>query len=222
MKRHYLISGLAALAVIVMTCQAQPPRRGIRNRARSPLGNLYRLLDMQPVRKEIELRPLQIQMLDDLQADLLQQHGVSMGGRRRPGQPSFDPEARTRIEAIYKQGEQLIAVILDEAQARRLDELRLQDEGVRAFDRQELRQALELSDEQFEKIGELRRQAAGGSRSPARREEALKGDVLDLLTDEQRARLKEMQGEDFEFPLPADLGGLRDPNDDRGARGRSR
>ncbi|MAD81232.1 MAG: hypothetical protein CMJ50_10365 [Planctomycetaceae bacterium] len=181
---------------------------------------------MPPVRKELELRKLQIDMLDDLQADLGQQRRAAFfsggplelpGGRRGPegsGQALQDglDKMQAEVEKIRVQGEKLVTVILDSGQTNRLSQVRLQYEGTRALDRREFRDQLGVTDEQFKKIQELRR--TEDDPSPLRRrQKKLDEPVLALLNQGQQVKFKELQGEAFEFPLPlpADLRGLRDP-----------
>ncbi len=220
------------LLSLTLTCQAQPTRGEVGSRARSSRDTLLRLLDMLPVRNEIGLRPLQIEMLDDLQADLAEQRRAVHAGAGRleiPDQQrspeAIDEATRQRLEAMRtaiqrtrQQSEQLIAVILDSQQAKRIEELRLQDEGTRALDRQELRDQLNVTDEQFREIQELRLAALNRSRSPGRRQRDLDRRVLELLTAEQQRKFIELQGEPFEFPLRADLGGLRAPQENNRRR----
>ena len=120
---------------------------------------------------------------------------------------------REAAEKIRTQSEKLVAVILDSDQAKRLSELRLQDEGILAFDRREFRDQLGVTDRQFEKIREIRRVEVDTSLSRHRRQQKMSEAVLALLDQDQQARFKQLQGKAFEFPLqlPADLRGLRDP-----------
>ncbi|MDP6466284.1 MAG: hypothetical protein QF918_00995 [Pirellulaceae bacterium] len=226
MKSGYLFAWLGILTLLAITCQAQPQRGRNRGYVRLSRDTLFRLLEMPPVRKELELRKLQIDMLDDLQADLGQQRRAAFfsggplelpGGRRGPegsGQALQDglDKMQAEVEKIRVQGEKLVTVILDSGQTNRLSQVRLQYEGTRALDRREFRDQLGVTDEQFKKIQELRR--TEDDPSPLRRrQKKLDEPVLALLNQGQQVKFKELQGEAFEFPLPlpADLRGLRDP-----------
>lgn len=221
MKPGYFCAWLVMLTLLATTCQAQPSRGDSRARGRSTRDTLFRLLDMPAVRKEIGLRPLQIEILADLQADLGEQRraafstGDPLGLPDFPGRDSRDrfDAMRERIQNLRTQGEKLISVVLDANQNERLHQLRLQDEGTRALDRQEFREQLGVSDEQFEKIQTARRTEDDPSLSRRRRQKRVDDAVLGLLSQEQQAKFQEQQGEPFDFPLPlpADLRGLREP-----------
>ncbi len=232
MRSGYLLAWLGTLMLLATTCQAQPREGGSRGRARSTRGTLFRLLEMSPVRKELELSRLQIEMLDDLQADLGEQRRAvfsSSDPLRIPGDPAgqggredSDQAAKNRFDAmreatekIRAQGEKLVAVILDSNQSKRLQQLRLQDEGTRAFDRQELREQVGVTEAQFEQIKALRRTEDDPSLSRRRRQQKVDEAVLALLDEAQQAKFKELKGKVFEFPLqlPADFRGLRDSPD---------
>jgi len=223
------IALFGVLTLVVVICQAQPPRGGARSRGRFSRDTFFRLLEMPPIKKELALRPIQIEMLSDLQADLTEQRRAAFsrddsfdfpGGRR--GNENSDQAERDRFNAMREsaqkirvQGETLIAVILDTNQMKRLNQLRLQDEGARAFDRQEFRDQLKVTEEQFKKLQEIRQADFDSSRSRQRRRQKLDEAMLAVLDSEQRSKFDELQGEAFAFPLPlpADLRGLRDPQD---------
>ena len=134
MKSGYLFAWLGMLMLLAITCQAQPQRGRNRGYVRLSRDTLFRLLEMPPVRKELELRKLQIDMLDDLQADLGQQRRAAFfsggplelpGGRRGPegsGQALQDglDKMQAEVEKIRVQGEKLVTVILDSGQTNRL------------------------------------------------------------------------------------------------------
>lgn len=238
MKSGYVVAWLATLLLLATTCQAQPrggnesPRGGNRSRARFSRDILFRLLEMPPVRTELALRPLQIKTLEDLQADLGEQRravlssGDPLGLSEGPGagRDTDEPERGTQArfeamrdaaEKVRMQGEKLVTVILDDSQMKRLNQLRLQDEGARAFDRREFREQLGVTDEQYQQIQQLLRGEVDASLSRLRRQQKLNDAVLALLNQEQQIKFKELQGEAFEFPLqlPAELRGLRDSLD---------
>lgn len=229
MKSSFVFACLGTLTLLVATCQAQPPRGGNRGRGMSARDTLFRLLEMPTIRKELALRPLQIEMLDDLRADLTEQRRVAFSNgsaldlpRGRREDEESNQAMQDRINAfreyarkIRLQGERLISVVLSSDQLERLNQLRLQDEGTRAFDRAEFREQLKVTDEQYKKLQELRRAAFDPSRSQQRRQQKFDQAMLAVLDDEQRSKFDELQGEAFAFPLPlpADLRGLRDPRD---------
>jgi len=224
------------LTLLVLTCHAQPPQSGTRNRGRASRDTLFRLLEIPSVRTELGMQPFQIEVLDDLQADLGEQRRAAFSGDQgwddaanRGGAELSDQAARERFDAmrtavqsVRAQGEKLIAVILNADQNNRLNELRLQNEGTRALDRAELRAQLNVTDEQFEQIRQLRQAENEAGTTRSRRSKQLDARVLALLNPEQQVHFKALQGEAFEFPLvvPADLRGLRGPQDGQRSRRR--
>ena len=213
MKSGYLFAWLGTMTLLAITCQAQPQRGRNRGYVRLSRDTLFRLLEMPPVRKE-------------LQADLGQQRRAAFSssgplelprGRRGPEgseqalQDGLD-KMHAEVQKIRLQGEKLVTVILNSGQTKRLSQVRLQYEGTRALDRREFRDQLGVTDEQFKKIQELR-QTEDDPSPLRRRQKKLDEPVLALLNQGQQVKFKELQGEAFEFPLPlpADLRGLRDP-----------
>jgi spore coat protein CotH len=114
------------------------------------------------------------------------------------------------MEAIVAKGEQRLAQILDASQLERLNQLRLQREGVVAFRRPEVVKRLGLTDEQLGKIGDLQQQ----SRPPfgfgppdfdhhqAQQSQALEA-ARALLSEEQKTTWAAMTGRQFAFQPPA-------------------
>ena len=226
MRTGYLLARLSVVELFAATCQAQPPRGGNRGRGRFTRGSLFRLLEMPQVSKELGLRNTQLEMLNDLRADLGEQQRAVFSGSRPvdiPADPGrVDPEqaVRDRYDAIqadilkiHRQGEKLIAVILDPKQTERLNQLRLQEEGSRALIREEIREKLELTDEQFAKLQALGQVSRDPSASRRRLQQKLDQDMQAVLSEAQQVKFKELKGDPFQFPLsvPPDLRGLQDP-----------
>lgn len=126
-------------------------------------------------------------------------------------------EMRKKMEDLGKQVEEKTNKILTAKQIERLNQLRLQREGISAFGRPEVVKQLKLTDEQQEKIKKI----AEGSRPQGRptfdrnqtdeerraafakmreqRQKALK-DTLAVLDEDQLMTWGEMWGKDFKFP----------------------
>lgn len=157
-----IVLGLCSIA------EAQPQRRG--RRPNIPLL----LSSMTEVQQELRMAREQVLFLEALQRDLTAQF-------RNRG----DRERAVTTDA------KLFATILDRRQVHRFDEIRLQFEGLRAFDREEIRTSLEVSDEQVRRIRELSR---GGPFDVPIEEQ-----LQEVLSDSQLSKWTEMSGREFEF-----------------------
>lgn len=131
----------------------------------------------------------------------------------------FD-EMRKEGEERAKKADESIKALLKPEQWTRLNELRVQQEGVRALSREEVQTQLSLTDEQKAKIKtltEAQRQGLGGGnfrnfqdmsdeeRAKAREEmetrrTAFEKGVTEVLTPEQKENWTKLQGAKFEFP----------------------
>jgi hypothetical protein len=208
---------LLAFAPAVAAQQPQGPRgpRGSFALPRRGFGEgVVSLIGMREVQQELELSDAQRELLDALRADLRTQVRVAFRGESRRGSGAERPgreEVRNRIREINRQGEELVMLVLEPEQAKRLKQLRLQQEGTRAFDRPETAKAVGLTEAQLTKIREIRNGAQQDGEDPspqqrrARRRQA-ESDILAVLTSEQKQRWEEMQGEKFQFPRPARFG----------------
>lgn len=139
-----------------------------------PGGELM-ILGMPEVQKELSITDDQKALVEDMMADLRE------GGGQRPDFASFrdlsEEERNKRFEEMRKQGEarvkqaeEAVKAILDEKQFARYEELRLQRAGVMALSRPEVADKLALTQEQKDKLAELRPQGGGrggpGGRGP--------------------------------------------------------
>lgn len=147
--------------------------------------------------------------------------------------------AREKMEAVRKEAEAKLDKILTDKQQERLEQLRLQREGLMALARPEVVSALGLTAEQQEKIAKIREELRpqrpeGGAdqdraemfRQMRERGEKMQADIMAVLTDAQKAKLEEMKGAAFEFPRRG-FGGERGGRDggrdgERGNRGERR
>jgi len=192
-------------------------------------GGLMGLLGMPEVLKEIAATDEQKGLIDDLVKD---QRAAGRGGggfNPQEFQNLSEEERRKRFEELRKQGEErakktedTIKTILEPKQFARLNELRIQQEGVRALDRAEVAEKLGLSKEQKDKIAKIREEsrpqgggAGFGNRGNQSQEERQKAaeearqrreksnaDILAVLTASQKESFEKMQGKKFEFPAP--------------------
>ena len=139
-------------------------------------GGEFMILNMPEVQKELAITDDQKALIEDMMADLR--------GGQRPDFASFrdlsEEERTKRFEEMRKQGEErmkqaeeAVKAILDEKQFARYEELRLQRAGVMALGRPEVADKLALTQEQKDKLAELRPQFGGpggpGGRGPGGR-----------------------------------------------------
>jgi hypothetical protein len=132
-------------------------------------------------------------------------------------------EAREKVEQATEKADLQIAKILNQQQTKRLDQLRLQREGLDALERPEVAKQLGLDEQQLTKIRNIREAQGPGrfggpgpgggdrgnfSERTRQRRENIDSDILAVLTDQQRAAWAEMQGEQFQFPRRGGFGGF--------------
>lgn len=191
---------MLVLAVVAAQLEAQGPGRG-RGRGGGfgfrRMGNdLVVLVGMTEVQEELAIDKEQEQLLDALTADLFDQQRVAFRGGFGPSDGSegaADGAGRAlKLQQLRDTGEKLILSVMDPDQASRLAELRVQFEGLRAFDRDSFVAALKLTELQKEQIREIRE---------ARRPLAeIEREVMMSLTEDQIAKWDELKGESFTFP----------------------
>jgi hypothetical protein len=128
-----------------------------------------------------------------------------------------EKERDRRFDEMTREDERFLGEILKPEQKKRLDQITLQVAGLLWISRPEVASALKLTDEQKQKVVELQKEARKEMEellySEKRRDrdaelrkhqEACKKRVLDLLTDEQEAKYKELSGEPFRGELRFD------------------
>lgn len=139
-------------------------------------------------------------------------------------------EARQASEAANKKADEKLAGILDGKQLARLNGLRLQREGAAGLLRPEVAKQLALSEKQRDQIRGVQERSGGpgpggaGRGGPGRggpnpqqmsdderreffaqlqkQREAAESDMLAVLTADQRQKLADMKGAEFQFPEP--------------------
>lgn len=203
-----LIVGLAVLA----TAAQQPDRRFGRRGGRGGGGrfsgenSIVRLVEMRDVQRELQLNEDQQQLIYNLLSDRRDQISravQAVAADITPIRPdeSIQRAMRRQVEqqarSISGKAEQIVAVILDAQQMERLQQIRLQQEGVRALDRQDFRIQLELSPAQIKKIRELRQ--APGSSDNGRLSREVPPEVLAVLSPQQQQLWEQLKGPEFRF-----------------------
>jgi hypothetical protein len=199
-------------------------------------GSSAMLLGMPEVQKELGLSDKQKDQVEGLLEESRDAMQSVFGDFDFQEFQELSPEERDKrlaentrkMEAANLATEKKVADVLDAKQVERLDQLRLQREGVGALGRPDVARQLGLSDEQQAKIREIQESARprgpggfGGFGGPdqsdedrremfermrAQREKA-DADILAVLNEEQKTKWAEMKGDEFEFPRPA-FGGM--------------
>lgn len=232
LPRPTLVGGLLFLLITSAVSAQQPPQRGPGgfNRGfgfgREAEAFPGTLLAMPEVRKELATRDEQNKQIDEAISGLQAQTRSLYGNFRELQNLPEEERAKRFADAGEKVQEarqkfvEKLATILDEKQLARLNQLRLQREGVAALNRVEVADQLGLSVEQREKvraIQEVIRTAGIGagnfqalsdderrklfSEMQERRRKA-DGDMLLVLTADQQNKLTELKGAEFKFPAP--------------------
>lgn len=220
---------IALVAVTVSTASAQERERGGRRGFGGGGfggGGAAGLLAMPEVQKEIGISEADVTKLTEELRALRPERAA--GGNREDFRSLSEEQRNARREEMRKQMAEIgkktdekIKATLTEAQYKRLNELRIQREGVGALGREDVAEKLKLTTEQKEQIAKLqeesrpqfgRNRGEGGNEGerPARpnleemraRRDKLNADVVALLTPEQKTAWESMQGAKFEFPAP--------------------
>ena len=186
----------------------------------SPVG----LLGMAEVRKELNVTEEQNKQIDEALEPVNQLRGSF---NFQELQNLNEEDRQKRLEEMRKKGdeanktaEEKINKILKPDQLARLKQLSLQRQGVYALTRPEVAKELGLTAEQREKIQKVQESArpqGGGQgnfqdlseeerqklRTQMReRQEKVQAEMLAVLTDDQKAKLTELKGKEFDFPPP--------------------
>jgi hypothetical protein len=196
MKRLMQIT-LAAAVMVMAVSPALAQQRGGGGRGFGG-GTLF-LLTQKSVQEELKLSGEQVKMVTELQ----EKQRESFQGLRDLSQE----ERQTKMQEITKVQNEAIAKILKPDQLKRAKQIALQQQGPRAVNNEEVAKALKVTDEQKEKMREIQRESfeklreLGFDEDKAKEREALQketnGKMMAVLSSEQQAKLKEMQGEPF-------------------------
>lgn len=218
--------GFLALAVVVLIgspalAQRQRPQRQGFGGFSGMTGDLTFLLGQKSVQDELKLAEDQTKKVTEL------------AEKRRESFRDFrnltPEERRKKFEERAKSAEKEVGEILKPEQLQRLKQIALQRRDGLAFSDPEVATALKLTDEQKEKIKTIREEsgksfrdlAQGGNREEARKKmdemrKAHDEKLMGLLTDEQKAKWKELTGEPFKgeirFGFARPGNGTRRPN----------
>jgi Spy/CpxP family protein refolding chaperone len=201
------------MGVATYPALAQQPARSLPER----LGTgSTRLLNRRQVQEELKLTEEQVKQLKEISQKMIKQM-----------EELKDLKGPTRFDKMvekFREADEAVSSVLRPEQRKRLKQLALQMQGLRALATPEVAKELSLTDEQKKKIQEAlegaRKQAPDREdfdtpefRAEARQRMAelmkkTREKVLAMLTDEQRVKWKEMLGEPFKGDFgPASPGG---------------
>jgi Spy/CpxP family protein refolding chaperone len=194
------MAAIAVLALVATTAMAQPPSGRRMSLGPAPL----QLLDQKSVQEELKLADEQIKTVGDM---------IQKQRLERQSLQQMDQEEREKKQAEMRlESEKAIAKLLKPEQAKRLNQIHLQQDGAQAFEKPDVVKELKINDEQKAKIKQMqdaaqREMRAGGQQGGDRQEARRKmqelnkttGDkiVSTVLTDEQKTKWKEMIGAPF-------------------------
>ena len=160
------------------------------------------LLRQKSVQKELELTPDTIKKILDFteaQSEAAQKT-VDLGEAAR----------KEAFEKLLKQNDKFLTDNLNAKQSKRLDQITMQFTALTQLTKPEMVKELKLSDEQVKKLEEMQTEArkalqvlydskdAGKSQKFAKLREETRTKILAVLTDDQKAKVKEIAGPPFE------------------------
>jgi Spy/CpxP family protein refolding chaperone len=213
---------LAVVAMASSSARAQEQQRRQRGGFGGGFGGgVVFLLDQKSVQDELKLSDEQIKKVKALSE---KQRESFRGQRGQRGQR--DEETRKKMEEARRAADKTVAEILKPEQLKRVKQISLQQQGARALSNPEVESALKLTDAQISKIKSIQeetRTARGqrgqrGQRDEAARkklEEARKATndkLMNVLTDEQKAKWKELTGAPFKGEISRPQFGGRNRN----------
>jgi hypothetical protein len=184
----------------------------------TPRGNFYRwrapsglavLLSSSEVQRELSLSSEQNELVQLLFQDISnQRRAVFQPSSLEAGDENDRGTRWERLRRMEEHSERLFGTVLNTDQAKRLSQLRVQWDGLRALGRPDFAEQLELSQEQLQQIYqicEIRQADREALDNPLRRIrrsrlEELRDPILAVLTEQQRNRWKELEGAKFAFP----------------------
>jgi len=207
-RRVVFLTTFAAVMLMTFVTYAQERQRQRQPGRMGMMGfgaNTGRLLRAESVQKELNITDEQMTKINEaLEAG-------RPGAGQRPNFQDMTDEERTKfreeMEKRSAEQDKKINEILNEQQQKRLKQIRVQLMGAFAFSDEQVGKDLAITDEQRDKIreafGEIRdamQDVPQGERAARGREmtEKMNAKVMEILTDEQKAKYKEMVGEPFD------------------------
>jgi len=213
MLRHWLLFStctclmMAALAPEQAAAQATA-QRGSWLGGRGLGISAAQLVVQEPVQKELGLSSEQTAKLADLPKG-----ETNLRGFRDMSEEERRQAMDTRAKLVAEQ-DKALAGILDEKQLARLTQIKMQALGARALLEEDVATKMKMTPGQSEQLRdglqEIMQAARGGGGGPAQwRQQALEK-VAEILTPEQKADFKALQGKEFDLStLELGMGGRR-------------
>ncbi|MCZ7580160.1 MAG: Spy/CpxP family protein refolding chaperone [Fimbriimonadaceae bacterium] len=180
------------------------------------------LLNREDVQRDLNLTPDQKSKLQALQEKSREEIRAAMQDMMGGGGPPDRQEMQAMMEKYQAAQKKEVDKILTPEQSKRLFEIRVQLAGNRAITMPDVQKELGINDQQKAKIADLQAKQAeanqslfqemrdgGMDRDQLRERMQKNNEVLDaelgkVLTDGQRAKLKEMAGKPFKADPPVD------------------
>jgi hypothetical protein len=202
MKRFLMLAAVVAVVGVNSSAFAQQRGRGGFDR-----GGAVSLLLIEEVQNELKITAEQKEQLEALR-----------GSRedREAFQDLSREERQKRIAELTKKAEETVKTVLDAAQQKRLEELRIQREGAESLTRAEVAGKLGLEQAQKDKIKQIVESSDSASdfdfqnatdeerqkyfAEVRERREKRNAELLAVLTEAQKETFQKLQGEKFTFP----------------------
>jgi hypothetical protein len=206
-----------AAGVLAAYFLAVSPGAALGQRGPGGLSSADVLLQYPAVQAELKLTEEQVTKIKEIVQEIRVKHREDFDKVRDLGQEERREKALELMKLISQETMQRLKGVLTAEQAKRLDQIRIQEEGMRAFTDAKVQRAIKLTDEQNEKLravtDELARKTSsifqtGGqgdfrdklNKVFAVRKQAMEKAVA-LLNAEQKKIWKELTGEPFELKL---------------------
>jgi hypothetical protein len=209
-----LALGLVALLAGPALAQQERQRGGGGGRGFGQFG-LAGLVQMEPVQKELKLDQEQVTKVKDAVQKVQAKHQDDFAKLRDLPREEQQPKRQELTRTVNEETLKAISDILKPDQVKRLKQLELQQAGMVAFSRPDVQKALNLTDEQKQKVrsiadaaGQEMRDifqggaAAGAQEKIAEMRKKTMEKIQGVLTDDQKKTWKELTGEPFAFPAP--------------------
>jgi len=178
-------------------------------------GGLSQLLQNESVQKELKVEGDQATKLKDAVGKVTAAHRDEFAKLRDLDQNERRTKTAELTRTVNEETLKAVSDILNTEQLKRLKQIELQQAGERAYSRPEVQKALNLTDEQKEKLKTIaedtskqRRELLQGGNAQGNREKltALTKESNDkvqaVLTDEQKKAWKDLTGETFTIARP--------------------
>jgi Spy/CpxP family protein refolding chaperone len=195
--RAFTKGALVLLALVVCGATARPQGPGV------PEGATVKLLLLRQksVQKELELTPDAVKKVMDFTTAESEaaQKALGLG----------EAERKAAFEKLAKVNEKFLADNLNPKQSKRLDQIAMQFTALTHLTTPEMAKELKLTDDQVKKFKEMQTEArkalvaileakgAGRGEKVTKLRDEVRTKILAVLTDEQKAKVRDMAGPPF-------------------------